>query len=209
MFLIGFVERREKNSSKPYAKARRTATRSVAADDRGHRGNHYLDTWGPIPQRRDHHLILDHRCIANAINLMDNMDGHRPAGISAIRRRFPGACSFVAGSRCTPRAAGLLGRSREPLAGILGFNFNPASIFYGRLRLALYGYTALLSRFTQQNYGRFRVASLPLSPAVSALLWDPDSSTTQRSSQYTRIVSRTTLCCKQGAPAAPTPRIDS
>ena len=101
--------------------------------------------------------------IANAINLLDNMDG-LAAGIAAIAA-FSLALSFASSGQVTELA--LASAFTGALVGFLVFNFNPASIFMGDCGSMFVGFLLASLVLTTQVGGRSRgVVSILAVPAL-------------------------------------------
>jgi UDP-GlcNAc:undecaprenyl-phosphate/decaprenyl-phosphate GlcNAc-1-phosphate transferase len=101
--------------------------------------------------------------IANAINLLDNMDG-LAAGIAAIAA-FSLALGFASGGQ--PFELMLVAAFTGALVGFLVFNFNPASIFMGDCGSMFVGFFLASMVLTTQTGGRSRgIVSILAVPAL-------------------------------------------
>ncbi len=103
--------------------------------------------------------------IANAINLLDNMDG-LAGGIACISALFQGIFFYLHGSFAD---AGVCAALAGALGGFLVFNFNPASIFMGDGGSLFLGYT-LATLAMHQDYGRSRSLVAVIAAPVLLLL---------------------------------------
>ena len=101
--------------------------------------------------------------IANAINLLDNMDG-LAAGIAAIAA-LSLALGFASGGEVTQLA--IVSAFTGALAGFLVFNFNPASIFMGDCGSMFVGFLLASLVLQTETGGRSRgVISILAVPAL-------------------------------------------
>ncbi len=103
--------------------------------------------------------------IANAINLLDNMDG-LAAGVACIGGIFQGL--FFLEQQMLPEAC-VCAAFAGALGGFLVFNFNPASIFMGDSGSLFVGY-ALAILALKHNYGRSRGLLAVIAAPVLILL---------------------------------------
>jgi UDP-GlcNAc:undecaprenyl-phosphate GlcNAc-1-phosphate transferase len=158
MFAIGFVD--DVFQLKPYAKL--TAQLLVAGLTVASGAILPWTDWALANQAITIFWIIG---IANAINLLDNMDG-LAAGIACIGAVFQGL--FFVVQQMYPEAA-VCAALAGALGGFLVFNFNPASIFMGDSGSLFLGYTLAVVAL-HHNYGRSRGLLAVIAAPVLVLL---------------------------------------
>jgi UDP-GlcNAc:undecaprenyl-phosphate GlcNAc-1-phosphate transferase len=158
MFFIGLVD--DIKQLKPYAKL--TGQLLVAALTVA---SGAILPWTPWAIPNEAITIFWIIGIANAINLLDNMDG-LAAGVACIAAIFQSV--FFLLQQMYPQASVCLALAGS-LAGFLVFNFNPASIFMGDSGSLFLGYTLSILAL-HHSYGRSRGLIAVIAAPVLVLL---------------------------------------